>query len=926
MSQSTLPLDCAEAEISVPLVGGKAANLAALIRAGFPVPPGFVITTHGFRAFTEANRRLNGVLEIGGAVPAANLVDSEDALCELRHRIDQGAIPEGLKREILIEYRHLNERARTLVPDRHHTVPSSSSHEARLPVAVRSSATIEDLDEGSFAGGQESLLNVEGEVALLAAVKRCWSSVLTPRALFEFKRRGIDPADVGLAVVVQQLVPADAAGILFTANPVTGNAREVVINAGWGLGQAVASGRVTPDTVVVDKATRRLTGVEVGDKTIMTVLTPGGTAEQPVERRRRERQVLTPTQVRALVDLGCAVEGYFGRPQDVEWAIAGEQIHVLQSRPVTTLSDAAVRTRPPEAPVPGDDHWPAVDERPAQDFDLWTHMNVGEIWPQPVSPLMWSGVPFIVGTCTRYALRGLSSPQLEAVQWAARRHGRVYYNEGGLAYVLAEELGLPGSFADAALGSRRGANPTHEKFRPARFIRRLPFSLRFTTSLFRSGPELERMCSQVEEGVARFRARPLTELTDREMWTELTRWVNRFIEVMKVNTELSISSIMAFSLLHHLTTRWCVGRVRVQDLVSGLSGVHSAEMAMALWRMAQWLSSAGLDHVVLENDPKVALTRLQETREAAPVIQMLETFLQRYGHHCPNEGEWLYPRWIDAPELAIGVVRGYLRAGEKLHLGQGTTGRHQGRADAVAWINTHLAFAKRAILLRVLRRTQRLVRLRDNGKNCYMQALYPVRRTYASLGERWSRIGWLAEPEDIFFLTASEVERIVEHGTPADAGLAPASVVAERRKAFTHWFSVDAPDIIGSDGRPVAMAPDPDVATPVLQGIPVSSGLAQGIVRVVQHADQAAHLQPCDVLVTRATDPGWTPFFPLVAGMVVEIGGQLSHWAIIAREYGVPAVANVRDATRRLRTGQRITVDGGTGQIYLHAADEPDRI
>lgn len=312
-------------------VGGKGANLSRLTRAGFAerVPPGFLITTTGYHAFVQANDLQDQIVTL--AMDKAKMVEATSAA--IRRLFEHGCIPPEVAMAIQQAYAELRR-----------TIGEAA------PVAVRSSATAEDLPEASFAGQQESYLNVCGEPAVLEAVKRCWSSLWTPRALDYRARHGINPSSVSLAVVIQAMVPAEAAGILFTANPLSGARDEIVLNAAWGLGEAIVGGLVTPDRIVADKATGAIKQMVLGDKAVMTVLTPTGTEEREVEVERRRVPVLDAAQVAELVQLGVDIEALYHAPQDVEWCWAKGKFHILQARPITTLPPGPVRW---ESPIRG---------------------------------------------------------------------------------------------------------------------------------------------------------------------------------------------------------------------------------------------------------------------------------------------------------------------------------------------------------------------------------------------------------------------------------------------------------------------------------------------------------------------------------------------------------------------------------------------
>ncbi|MFQ5859176.1 MAG: PEP-utilizing enzyme, partial [Anaerolineae bacterium] len=609
---------------------------------------------------------------------------------------------------------------------------------------------------------------------------------------------------------------------------------------------------------------------------------------------------------------------HYGAPQDIEWCRAGDRFFIVQTRPITALPPMSAKLD-----VPGDDDWPVMEKKPAQPFDVWTQTNVGEVWPHPVSPLLWSAVTLTLNQSTRFALRDLRAPYLDDIQWTNRFYGRVYFNEGALAHIFNQEFGLPGSFIDAAFGTRGSADVRHPGgFHLLRFLRRLPAFLRMTVGRMGTDRELEAMFPQIDRWVDDFAARNPDELSDSVLWDELaTTWAPRSSRVMNLHTAVSASAFASFSLLERLLGRWTGRGELAQDLVTGLSGVYTAQIGAALWEMACELRALGLADVVLDNSPEDALVQLQMMPEARPMIDRLNDFLQRHGHRCANEAEWLNPRWAEEPAQVIEVVAGYLKAGDRINPVEAEKRQRQRREEAVTWVEARLDPVRRAIFRGILARTQHLTRLRDNGKHYSMKAGFPFVLIYRTLGRRWTDRDWLDQPDDIFFLTVPDVERIIAAGDPVSAGLDLHTLTAERRKAFEYWFDVEVPEVIGPNGRPLDQSVETshagETTGPVLQGIAASGGQARGTARIIRSPDEMHKLQQGDILVTRATDPGWTPVFPIVGGLVLEVGGQLSHGAIVAREYGVPAVVNVNNAMQRITDGEEITVDGSAGCVYL---------
>ena len=786
------------------------------------------------------------------------------------------------------------------------------SGETNAPVAVRSSATAEDLPSASFAGQQDTYLNVVGEAALLEAVRACWASLWTERAVAYRARQNIDSAHISMAVVVQRMAPAQAAGVLFTVNPMTGNEQEIMINAAWGLGEALVAGRVTPDTIVVDKSSGNIKQFTIGDKALMTVCAATGTFDVALDAQKRSQPALTTAQATELARVGRDIETCMGGAQDVEWALAEDQLLILQARAVTTAALIV-----PERRVPGDDAWPTPDERPLQPFDLWTHADMGERWPEPVTPLTWSLVGATTNPNTRFTLRDIGAAQRDDIQWARRFYGRVYFNEGALAELFSG-AGLPTSIADKALGSGvPDSLRRNEPLRPVRLIRQVPRFLRVIAQRRRNEAVYRALFPRIERWVGEFQDRDLSVASDRAVWQELDEvWWPRVMRAIDLHGDATSQAMSTLALLEWLVQRCGGTGEQTRELVGGVANMRAAEMAPALWLIAQQLRQAGLANVIVENDPRVALARLRAEPTAEPALQALGEFLREHGHRATIEGELLYPRWAEAPEQVIAALAGYLQGDGARDPRETEAESRQRRDQTAAALDARLGRMQRRVIDPLVTRTQELIRLRDNGQHFVVKLFLPVRRLCAELGARWAERGWLAQPDDVFFLHASEVAALAFAGDPAAASDL-ATGVAQRRTAYRHWFSVTPPEVVDRGGQPVTLDAQAGETASRLIGIPASSGRVRGTARIAHSPQEAARLQPGEILVARSTDPGWTPAFALASGLVLEVGGQLSHGAIVAREFGLPAVLNVRDALTRISTGQTITVDGTAGVVLI---------
>ena len=901
-------------DVTLSAGGGKGANLSRMARAGFRVPPGFVISTAAYRSFVAAND-LQGVIETESAqLASGGLSAFEAASARIREAFANGQPPADVASAVKEAYSALAEEVEEPSP----------------AVAVRSSATAEDLPDASFAGQQDTYLNVRGEGAVLEAVRACWASLWTARAMAYRARQEIGAEEVALAVVVQQMVPAEAAGVLFTVNPINGRDEEVVINATWGLGEALVSGRVNPDTIVADKATGKIDELDVGDKAVEVVPTgdrdgPGGTGERQLPEERRRQASVTAEQVEALATMAREVEAEFGSAQDVEWAFAGGRLYLLQSRPVTAGAAPVADDVPADLAPPGDDAWPPLEPGEPRPFDLWSQMDVGERWPEPVTPLTWSSWYDInqVSMEEMDAVTHLNEPALKSVAWARRAYGRIYFNEGAMVHLYAAGYGMPGSMIADAMGSYGVLPERYQGWRWGTVLRRAPALARMMLGWERDVPKFEALFPQIDEWVDAFMVRDLDPLADAELWGLIDQvWRPRLLEGLDYHIKMTSMSSSAFSTLESLCERWLGGRDVAHELLTGLTGVIAAEIVPDLWEMTRLLQEAELAPVVLEKEPARALATLRETEEARPFLEKLDAFLQRHGHRCMTEAEWLHPRWIEAPALVVEAIRGYLRAGNDFNPDDVEEKQRRQRVEATRQAEARLDPFRRRFFRSNLERAQRLLRMRDNGQHYLVKLLLPIRHIYATLARRWAARGWLEGDEQFFFLAEEEIEAVLATGAPEAAGLELEAIAAERRAAYDYWFTVPAPEMLDPEGRPLAVSDDEE-ETPGLSGIAASRGIVEGTARVILQPSQAAQIEPGSILVTRATDPGWTPVFSVIGGLVLEIGGQLSHGAIVAREYGLPAVVNVPGATERIADGQRIRVDGTAGRVYLAQEDGP---
>ncbi|MFN8499226.1 MAG: PEP/pyruvate-binding domain-containing protein [Anaerolineae bacterium] len=889
MTASPYVLPLASPDATLARVGGKGASLARLSRAGLPVPPGFHVTTDAYRRFLAAND-LHAPLAALAAVPD-DPAALDAASAAIRALFESAPIPPDVADAIRAAYAAL---------------PAAPA------VAVRSSATAEDLPDASFAGQQETYLNIVGADAVLDAVRRCWSSLWTARAMSYRQRNAIPSDDVALAVVVQALVPSEASGILFTANPVSGHRGQVVIDGAWGLGEAIVGGLVTPDHWVVDKATGRILSAEVHDKAVMTVRVAGGSREETTPADRRRQPSLTDEQVRSLAALGARIEAFYGAPQDIEWAVAEGAVYIVQSRPITSLY--------PQPPLPGDGR-----------LHVYFNANYLQGIVEPITP---AGLSFFrdlaraIGKAADVRIVSDSGPSIFNVV-----AGRVFIdvtnvlrNPRGLALlrgILSVIDPQSGGGVDALLTdgrlSPRPAGPAWAAVWRLRFLRPLiPAVAPRVLALWRApDAERQRIISHVLDGMADIhdRVASATTLQGRvAVMDSLPALVARYAPRL---IPLAASGIALQRLTHILVRRWGGDTTAPLELLRGVLHNPTTMMDLFLWQLARRMAADAPSAAAMRAPTEEVVARYRAGALPPTAQAALGTFLTEYGHRAVREVDLGMPRWADEPGYIVDVLRTYMdisdpalapdarfREGEAAAEAREAALLRQVGAGPRGWL-------RRPILKLVRDRMRALIGLREMPKFILVRALSEVRALWEAMGRDLTDLGLIADPADVFFVTGDEI-RAVARGNRAPL----AERVAARQAEYAlEMRRKQAPRLITSEGVELYSSAAAHSGT-ALQGTGVSPGVYSGVVRVVLDA-HGAQLQPGEILVAPSTDPAWTPLFMAAGALVMEAGGVMSHGSVVAREYGIPAVVGVADATRRLSTGQRVTVDGSTGRVIL---------
>ncbi len=883
---------------ALPLVGGKGANLGALLGAGFDVPPGFCLTTAAYGRFTAS--AAGWIAERLAGLDPDDTRALDTASAEIRARLEALPVPVDLAEAATQSYRALG-----LLPD----------GRGEPAVAVRSSATAEDLPDASFAGQQDTLLNIAGADALLAAIKRCWSSLWTPRAIAYRARNGFRHEQVALSVIVQAMVDAEVAGVLFTADPLNGTRTHLVVNAAWGLGEAIVGGLVTPDTWTLDRDGRVL-GSERGEQAVMVAYAPGGgTVERAVPAELRARPCLDAGQLRDLAALGVRAERFFGAPQDIEWAVAGGRLWLLQSRPITTL-------------------FPLPEPRPDDD-DLHVYVSFHHLQGmlEPFTPMGLDLFREIARTVQAFLGLPLMPPGRPGAFTAAG--GRLFIDiSTPLRSPRARRL-LLGAFSQIDPQSRRAVaavlddprlapRPALRRGELAAILRpRLRRLARVPLLLLRTLRDPDRAVWRIEH---EFQPRLLTILARAESARTLAERLQMVRILMRGALPLMFSFVppaflpgmLSGVLVERLARRWGLPVERLTALRQGLPNNPTTMMDLALWELSRTIDADPVARALFRQRAPEELAQLFGAGQLPPTAQAgLRAFLERYGHRGVREIDIGIARWSEEPGYVLGVLKTYVQIDDPGHAPDRHFAALQRGAVEVAGQLLDAARAqplgrlKAGLLGFLIRRQRTLSGLREGPKFWAIRVFASIRRLLHGCGDILVAGGQLGQAGDVFFLTLEELAGA--EGRPAGE---LRGLVADRRRGYAQELRrQQSPRILTSEGLAVHGRAQ-TLGAGALAGVGVSPGVAQGRARIIRDP-HGAQLAPGDILVAPSTDPAWTPLFLAAGGLVMEAGGMLSHGSVVAREYGIPAVVGVGQATTALRDGQLIRVDGTSGVVEL---------
>ncbi|MFJ8085603.1 rifamycin-inactivating phosphotransferase [Streptomyces sp. NPDC096205] len=850
-------------ETQVAVVGGKGAHLGGLSRIeGIRVPDGFCVTTEAFRGVMAAAPAIEELLsELSCSDP-----DDREAIralsARIRRAIEGVALPDEVAAAITGALARLGERT---------------------ACAVRSSATAEDLPTASFAGQQDTYLNVVGPQAILRHVSRCWASLFSERAVIYRRRNGIDHRTVHMAVVVQKMVFPEAAGILFTADAVSGNRKVATLEAGFGLGEALVSGLVNPDVFTVRDG-EVVTRTIAAKQRAVQALPDGGTQEVEVEARRQEQPTLTDAQVLELVRLGRRIEAHFGCPQDIEWCLVDDGFRIVQSRPITTLFPV------PEADDQENHVYVSVGHQQMM-TDPMRPLGLSVCQLTAMTPMQDAGGRLFVDTTRRLASPAGRAGLLDLV-------GRSDPLTRDALETVLDRDGFVPSVPDAGPGGPPAGGASAPIETDPAIVKGLIERSQASLGILRrdigmkTGPALFDFLLEAFQEHKRVLGDPQS-MQAIMAGMEATWWLND--QLQEWLGEKNAADTLTLSAPDNITSEM------------GLALLDVADVIRPYPELVAFLQGVQHDDFLDE------LAKLPGGTEARDAI---EAYLDRYGMRCVGEIDITRPRWRERPTALVPAildnVRNFEPGAAQRRFEQGRKEAWQKEQDVLSRLRDLPDGAEKADRTkRMIDRVRTFIGYREYPKYDIISRYFVYKQAILEEAERLVKADVISEVEDIFYLTFQELHDVVRSHQVDE------QLIQRRKEAFRSYHALTPPRVLTSDGETFngAYRRD-DVPAGALIGLPVSAGTVEGRARVV-HDVADAFLDAGDILVTTFTDPSWSPLFVGIAALVTEVGGLMTHGAVIAREYGLPAVVGVDRATRLIRDGQRIRVHGTEGYIEI---------
>jgi len=858
------------------LVGRKCLNLSELYKKRFPVPFGFCVTSAAYEDFLAINKVDTHIRDLKQALQQKKKFDPE-ILEKIRSLIIDSPFPATISRPI---------------EDAYSTLTKKNIKE----VAVRSSAVLEDSEALSFAGQHQTFLCIKDKRAFLESIKNCWASLWQEPAITYRLEHSLEKDSDLMAVIVQQMAQSYVSGVMFTANPLNGDQHEIVINATWGLGEMLVNGQVDPDNIISSKESEAIKKYAIGQKkkaSIPKSSESSGTATISNKDKSNEA-CLDKENVKKLVRLAKRIEQIKKAPQDIEWCLWRDEIYILQTRPITAFTD-----------FEGEEHW--------------TTDNAQEAAPGTISPLAGRFMEKFLNEQFQNLLEmfGLR----KKFHFAKAFDGHFYLNVKSFSEIMSTIL--PGVDGDVLVKQLLGqGNQGKLKIKPGlKALKLLPKALSTFYKVMTLPSKLPKILDKFDTQINDFKKEDIEKYTAQEsieagakiyevasdrqlltygmyattastfLFTKLTEFIESLPE------ELSISPSFFFT---------------------GLGALEDANQKEDIKLLAKEArGDQRLQNLILTEKLSEIPKKLEEIEES-PFKKSFSEFLKNYGHLSESVVDLMFPRWEEDPTPIFKILRAHLASDDKQKLG---AEKFLSRDEARAKVNSYLKNRSKLFLFKkwrfgaLLKLATKYVSLRENFRFHIPHALFKMRLLFLRQGQILKEHGYLEEENEVFFLYPEEIEKALTQ----DLSQKYASEMIEKRRAGYERSKKTKPARhLYVKGNRVRKEYDQiDMEAEMLEGVPASGGLARGRARVIHDISQADRVRKGEILVTRATDPSWTPLFSLAKGLVVDIGSTLSHGAIIARELGIPAVMGVRFGTDVIKNGEEVIVDGTSGKVYL---------
>jgi len=870
-------------------VGGKGANLGEMAKAGFPVPPGFCITTSAYRDFIAASSEMDRFFDLLDQLKP----DQPEEIIKLgkliRDHLLTIPISQTVKLSILDAWKVLGEEK---------------------AYAVRSSATAEDLPTASFAGQQETYLNVKGIDQLLQAVRKCWSSLFTNRAIIYRIKNGFGHRSVYLSVVVQQMIFPEVSGLMFTVDPVTGHRNIISIDASFGLGEALVSGTVAADSYQVLKG--MIIKKQIAEKKIAIYpITEGGTITRELAPELRKKQALTDDKILELAQLGQEIEKHYCSEQDVEWCLAGNKFYILQSRPITSLY-----------PIP------KVYDNKLHVFLSVAHLQMMTDAMKPMGISVFRGI-FPIGKDS------ISFPNPVITEAGDRLFFDVtplLYNKtfrryfiwriaivdelmrDALAKIVSSKI-----FQQEAKANKDTAMQVFKLFKPMLplYLKGIPVIVNNLFFLEPSGV-IERATAPLEHIIDKYRY-SIMQVSGLERIKKVQESTGKLLQELNGSMMYVLLSFIVLPIANRLTRLWLGEGLDVGTLSKSPPGNVTSEMGLMIGDLADTARKYPevVDYLQRAED-NTFYQGLSKVKGGDIFRVELDRFMELYGMRCPGEIDISNIRWWEAPTLLVPSIIN--------HIKNNTPGEHrnrfrEGRKEAQEAIQkllerigkTPVGSLKTRIMSRLLLIYRNSTGLREFPKYVIVRFFDIYRQAILAEARVLHQRGILEREEDVFYLYLDELVALLEKRFNKDLK----ELIDSRKRAYQQYQKMTPPRVMTSEGEVITgVRSDIEAPEGALIGTPVSAGVAEGYVKVILKPE-AAKLTKGDILVAPFTDPGWTPLFYSVEALVVEIGGMMTHGSVIAREYGIPAVVGIENATKILKDGQYVRVDGTRGFVQV---------